>query len=201
MEGRICYLAIILIAFIHASGAQPATAQYTDLGTNPLSLIFGSLKVTGEHPVGPSGSIEWQAAYLLPSNRFWTASYKSRGVRVGLSYLLYFDATGEHEGLYAFAYTRLGRIDYRDDDTVFVNFRDVDLRQNRWSVGVGLGYKRFVNDHLFLGAALGGGRAIYDDYRITTPGANGDEDTLGPILEQAFAVYGRIAFGYRFAKR
>jgi len=187
--------------WILLTGAFNLTAQYVDLGTNPMSLLFASTKLTAEIPVSPLVSIEPQANYLFRSRRFWSSGYESTGYRIGLSTLLYFDEDRQHQGWYGFIYGRYGSISYFDRETVnLLNRMSENYRQSRLTLGFGGGFKHVFNHGLILGASLGAGRTFLDEFISIDDNGQPVDVTpqSGPILEDLLSVYGRLSIGYRF---
>lgn len=177
----------------------PLRAQYTDLATNPMSLLGGTLKFVSEHPVSPFVSLEPQVSYLLPANRFWSLGFRSRGVRIGLATKLYLTGD-EHQGWYLMPYARYSQLDFENEGALgSLDPNDRDLRQRRLTLGLGGGYKWIAPRGLLLGASLGFGRSVLNDYRYADGLDEGDraDPADQPWWEGAIAVYGRLHVGLR----
>lgn len=190
---------LLLLAGALALSAAPLHAQYTQLSTNPVSLIFGVIKVEGEASMRPGWAIEGEVSAITKGQRAWSPDYDSRGYRLGLNLKRYFIADGLNEGYYGFAYARHVQTKFTDFVREGEQPDQRDFDRNRKTIGFGLGYAGAGADGFYYGFSLGIGRHVQNEkvYTSTIPGevisrADDDERFDGP-----FDVYGRVSVGLR----
>ncbi len=194
-------LARVLLTLGLVAVAALAHAQYTQLSTNPASLIFGVFKAEAEIPLNNNFAIEPEAAVLVKGQRFWTPDYDSEGYRLGLVGKKYFDASKPHEGFYGFVYARNSKFTFTDYVEEGGRRDQRDFERARSTIGFGVGHAAVGKDGFYYGFSLGIGRHFVDDKKYTTPalGPGGEifDTDDAEFLALPIDVYGRVSMGLR----
>jgi len=181
-----------LLAVVFAiATAFSAQAQYTDIQINPIGALFGSLSATAEFPVTESIGVEPALALVFRNRDVLGTDYKGRGFGAGVNGKFYFNPEDGHDKFYAMAYTRFSSVNQTVDSD---GTGGQDWSNTRLSLGVGLGYKWVADNGLVFELAVGGGRALVNNYDFDT-----EDSTFEDALEglSAIDIYGRLSIGYR----
>ena len=185
---------------LFAAGAQ-AQPHYTQLTTNPSSLLFGVLKLEAEVGLDRNFAIEPEVAIMTEGQRFWTADYESKGLRYGVVAKKYFQADMPHEGYYGMAYFRRSSFTFLDQVAEGETRDQRDLDRTRATLGFGAGYTSVGRDGFTLGVSFGIGRHIVDRKEYLTPATSVDGTVFDPFdaefIKFPLDVYGRVSIGLR----
>ncbi len=187
------------------TATQPRTGQgaaYIGLTTNPVSLLFGVVKLEAEIGLPKGFSIEPEVAFHTEGVRLWSSGYESEGQRFGLVLRRYFIGDGLNDGFYGMVYGRQGTFKYYETEDASLQDDEYDFELKRLTVGFGLGYQKTWPSGFSFGSSLGVGRNFVDEVRSLDPSdldfnPNSDAADLGVGNEFPINVYGRISFGYR----
>ncbi len=192
-------LTTTLLALASVLPLTLAHSQYTQISTNPSSLLFGVFKVEVEIPAANRWAFETEFALMSKGQRFWTPDYETKGYRAGFSLKRYFDATMPNEGYYGFMYMRHSALAFTDFAREDERYDQRDFDRIRTTLGFGAGYTKVHKDGFFYGCALGIGRHVGDTKKYTSsvPGQTVSEALDGEIFEMPIDVYGRISIGVR----
>lgn len=184
-----------LLAVVFAlATAITAHAQYTDIQINPIGALFGSLSVTAEFPVTESIGVEPALALVFRNRDVLGTEYKGRGFGAGVNGKFYFNTDNGHDKFYAMAYTRFSSTNQTVDGETTTG---QDWSNTRLALGIGVGYKWVADNGLVFELAVGGGRALVNNY---------DFDTEDEFFEQALEdlppidIFGRLSIGYRLGR-
>ena len=174
-------------------------AQYTQVSTNPSSLLFGVLKVESEVPFAHNFAFEPEVAYLTEGRRFWTSDYDTEGVRFGAVAKKYFRPDLAHRGWYGMAYLRHSRITFTDFSEEGEERDQRDFRRLRATFGLGTGYTEVGRDGFVYGFSFGIGRHLTDRKQYLTPPLEGPNGRISDadVFDLPIDVYGRVYVGLR----
>ncbi len=194
-------LSRVLLTIGLAAIAALAHAQYTQISTNPASLIFGVFKLEAEIPLNNHFAIEPEAAVLVKGQRFWTPDYDSEGYRLGVVGKKYFDAAKPHEGFYGFVYARNSKFTFTDFIEEGERRDQRDFERVRSTIGFGIGHAAVGKDGFYYGFSLGIGRHFVNEKTYTSdalgPGGEIFDTDDAEFLRLPIDVYGRVSMGLR----
>lgn len=177
-------LGIVALICCFCAFNQVASAQI-DVTVNPLGALFGDISLGADFALSERFSTELTVGFGGDKGGDGTGAYKYRNLGTNVLGKYYFNPNHGADRFYVDAFLRFinRNYDYTDSGSSLA-----DYKQNRFGLGVGLGYKVVSNGGFVFDIGIGAGRALIDKTSV-----DGTTIDWPEIMFQ-----GKLGIGYRF---
>ena len=191
-----------LIALVATFGLIGSVNAQLDATLNLTGIYASNPQIGAEYAVSEQFGVGFDVG--IPLGRYditvtsggneTETSWKRSGVMASLRAKYYFNPDQPTTGLYLAGYTRFRNFSFKDREINGSSDPIEDLKNNRVSLGLGLGAKYIIADKFIVDVMAGGGYAVVRDNDLLD--ILSDDLPFFDSLE-SIDLYVRLAVGYR----